>query len=718
MSRMQSEEHLDTLSLETSFIPIQFPTIVRIKPESLNQHLYQTIERHVIKKFSGKCIPKHGFIKDGSVRVVNKQLGTIEGNDFTGNVTFHLDVACLAARPVEGMLIDALVVKKHDAGIIAANYNFPYKLFVPKLPGEEGTRIDRLNVDTYIRVKVSDSSLKAPNTQTKRAEYWVICELAEIDLVGIRRLDLPSIARLDEFFLDVKSLSDIQTDMDELSNDMYTSLQKSKRKIETMNENYAQALTRLRTREVRNDIVMKTVHDMHHRDSYIIGYVQNVNDREVTVKVLAFNRLDNLITGQVETYSLPEGNYQVGGLLLMKDRTGKNIQYVEAINIWSMHIKFVVNQYEMIHPPYSYEKQLKYVNQLSEDHNIVIPSRDGSVVSRSYYKMIEMMRHVIGSGNKNIACIAESPGGFIQALINSRTRIQNASYDYITGVSIPADEGKTAWGKLKKRLEGNEKVIIIEGDDEETGIPEVFSEEMINEDTETTRLHLIGDQSPDEGDILSGETRERLYFMFSEAKADLVTGDAGFPRDKTQSETEEMETSVLILAEILIALGIQAPGGSFLLKIFDMTTYVTVGYLQVLSYCYENVSIFKPRASRNASSEKYVICTGFRVDEEELNDIIGGLTQVIDRTKQLDKDEHITRILTMHNEDLVAAITHYNSIFMKKQSEFIVSGYDYSNSYLTHMSDPEGLIPTLRGYANLQLENRQEFVQEHPVMKK
>jgi hypothetical protein len=70
--------------------------------------------------------------------------------------------------------------------------------------------------------------------------------------------------------------------------------------------------------------------------------------------------------------------------------------------------------------------------------------------------------------------------------------------------------------------------------------------------------------------------------------------------------------SSLLVAQVALASAVQKQGGSFVLKMFDMFSKVSVQILYLLSVYYEKVSIVKPNTSRYANSERYVVAQGFR----------------------------------------------------------------------------------------------------------
>lgn len=704
------------ISDDVIFAPVEFLVQINIRPKDLNKDLYQTIEKRVQKEYSGNCISGVGYIKPGSVQVKHKQKGKYEGSHFTGNMTFKVQLRCLAALPLKGMNINAVVTKKNDAGIVAKNCLFPYQLFVPNLPDDPNSdKLSSITRHSYVRVKVVDSIIKAPNMENAKAEYWVVCQLSDIDISTVRRLDLPSVVELSKFVLNTKGIDEINQDRMDLTDNAYETLQSSKKHIELINENYAKTLSVTERSVLKNDVVLTSKLGYIRSKTYVVVYVTDtLPDGKVKATVLLANDLPNIKHKSSGIFNLkaidgksPWHQIYVSSVAVFSDITdietiedadyafNASVGNADVIDAWSLHVKYIINQYEMIHMPSIYRKQLGSLNKLSGSKIDMTYNRD-YVINRAYYKMIEMMDQVISMGKKRIACIAESPGGFIQALIHQRTRdanselLVNPTHDKITGISISID-GNGTWSKLRKLLQSKYNDVLVDSE--------------LQQSSDKTLVTLIGD-SGNEGDILIEENRQRFVDHFDE-KADLVTADGGFERDKSESDTEEMDTSKLIMAEISMALNVQAPGGSFVLKIFDMATKVSVGFLTILSYCYDNVSVFKPHTSRHASSEKYVICRGYKLPAEELEDITKVLENIIDYN--LSKNEYLSSIMLVDHDEMTNTIKHYNNIFMKKQGDFIIDGYQYGTLYNNSMDDHKGLANVVSSYTNRQYQNVKEF---------
>lgn len=763
-----------------------------LKPSELNKNMYQTLDDKVKKRFSGVCIPKLGFIKPGSVQILSKQIGRYVGSHFTGNMTFYLEVSALITRPFKGQVIDAIVVSKHDTGVVAKNYKLPYTLFVPKMPNENNEIIDRIEKNSYIRVEVLDSELNPPDMDTSRAEFWVVCKINMINVSDIKRLDLPtpsgngwlnSISNMNIVISD--DLEAINNDREALSNEAYGTLQDTKMRISTINSSYVEFISKA-SRDVLNKELILQDKISHFKAAYAVCHVIS---NEITADGKQMSKIKVLLSTLV-LYKNGE-EYTVERDFTPNTITIFNSSKVDIIELWSEHVKYIVNPYETIRISHSYLKQLEKCGFRD------LPKRDNSV-SRSYYKMVELMDYLVQKKNMKMACIAESPGGFIQALVERRSRDSNGALysnppnDEIYGMSIPI-ENDPLWDKLKTRLvlensdrsdssyiknrlishyaagstytlagqyvlKNHLQIVIpsnLDLDEEERKLKKAIDKDLskcsiqrengkILVSVGSTLVAVVGAAEKDEmmgynimitdgledapnvpgapeveqhtklnlfsknkGNILIKENRDLLYSCFTDRKADLVTADGGFERDKSASDTEELDTFKLLVAESVVALKIQAEKGCFLLKIYDMATHSTIGLLSLLSYCYDSVFVYKPRTSRNASSEKYVICKGFQPQTPELDKIIANLESILETDHGPGK--YVTSIL-INNEESMNSMRQYNSIFMKKQGAFIDKGHEYAHEYIRLNGDPKKLHLLMQPHVEMQIAERKEFM--------
>ena len=151
-------------------------------------------------------------------------------------------------------------------------------------------------------------------------------------------------------------------------------------------------------------------------------------------------------------------------------------------------------------------------------------------------------------------------------------------------------------------------------------------------------------------------------------KMDIITADGGFDFSVDFNNQETMATQ-LILCEVFYALAMQKPGGTFILKIFDVFHKATVDILYLLCYYYNNVSIMKPHTSRIANSEKYVVCQGFKIADS--GKIIEQITGVF---TSLCNPDRIYSILAQENDlYFLNKIEEMNAMVSFQQIENITS---------------------------------------------
>ena len=225
----------------------------------------------------------------------------------------------------------------------------------------------------------------------------------------------------------------------------------------------------------------------------------------------------------------------------------------------------------------------KYTNPYEYVHGLV-PNKKKSIskykpLSRSYFKMIEILQ----TFNIRFDCsiqsfhLAEGPGGFIEALANTRN---NKSDKYI-GISLLDDKNDPnipAWKKTDTFLKNNKNVFLENGKD-------------------------------NTGDILSLENFAYCKNKYANSMH-IVTADGGFDFS-IDFNKQEINVSKLLFAQLCYAIVLQKKGGTFILKIFDCFMEQSIDILYILSSFYEKIYLMKPNTSRYANSEKYVICKGF-----------------------------------------------------------------------------------------------------------
>ena len=228
-------------------------------------------------------------------------------------------------------------------------------------------------------------------------------------------------------------------------------------------------------------------------------------------------------------------------------------------------------------------------------------------------------------------CLAEGPGGFIEALCTLRHEPKDIYY----GMTLINDDiNVPGWKKTKNFLSENKNVIIESG---ATGT----------------------------GDLLNVENLKYCYHQYH-GQMDIVTGDGGFDFS-IDFNKQENNALKLILAQVCFAISMQKYQGHFILKMFDTFTQGSIDILYMLNLLYENIYIMKPHTSRYGNSERYIICKNFLV-----KDVTPFFHRFIEIYHKLNTSQTINRIL---NIDIpyyfITKLEEYNAILGQQQIETI-----------------------------------------------
>ena len=293
----------------------------------------------------------------------------------------------------------------------------------------------------------------------------------------------------------------------------------------------------------------------------------------------------------------------------------------------------------------------KYTNPYEYIHTNIPGSRNAvckyKPLSRSYFKMIEILRSLyildsFSSSEIKTFHLAEGPGGFIEAVCNTRDNVNDVYY----GMTLMSDKDYVpGWKKSQEYLNSHPNILLEYGAD-------------------------------NTGDIMNPENLKFIRERYGNSM-ELVTGDGGFDFSINFND-QESSASKLIFAQITYAIFLQKYNGSFVIKFFDIFTSASLDFVYLLSSLYKKVYIIKPNTSRYANSERYVVCKGFRLnDTSHLFDTFYGMLEKIRVS-----NEPILRIL---NKDIpyvfVSKLEEYNAIIGQQQIEII-------NTTLTLVRNP------------------------------
>ena len=254
---------------------------------------------------------------------------------------------------------------------------------------------------------------------------------------------------------------------------------------------------------------------------------------------------------------------------LYKEITTKKQEIDSVRRKWDT-AKKISNDYEYIYTSSNTKRNI----------SLIVP------VSRSFFKLREIIYdyHLDTSGN--LSCIAEAPGGFIQSFLKHK---EDYSIDTtcIYGITLVSDDRDIPY--WNPTLIKNPLVTISNGSD-------------------------------NTGDLYVLSNVIDFIKTCGKSSVQVVTADGGF--DYTSNFEQELSSYKLFYSEIMIAINIQKYGGSFICKLFDLFYTSTIQLLFILYISYESISFIKPNTSRQSNSEKYIVCRGFRGYNQDISNLL------------------------------------------------------------------------------------------------
>ena len=358
-------------------------------------------------------------------------------------------------------------------------------------------------------------------------------------------------------------------------------------------------------------------------------FFKNLEDPSDDKILIKFNYRDS---DQIDIINIEEYNK----LITVKNK----IDELEDSKLWDK-TKKVSNDFELIYLP---NKKMK-CSSISKYEPL----------SRSYFKLWEIIHdfNLINNSSKiKMAGLAEGPGGFIESMINYRKKFKTiCKQDLVYAITLKSvDKDIPGWNKANHFLKKNDNVIINYGKD---GTGNIYNIDNIKE-----------------------------FAKNFNHDADLVTADGGFDFS-TNFNKQEQSSLRIIFCEIVTALTIQKKGGSFVCKIYDSYTKVSVSFLYLLSMLYDYVYITKPFTSRPANSEKYVVCKGFKGIPDTL---LKKLHIIVSCWDNIANDNFIYEIIDYNciPTNFINMVKEYNTYFYSQQEKNIEKTLSYIEFFTTH----------------------------------
>ena len=231
------------------------------------------------------------------------------------------------------------------------------------------------------------------------------------------------------------------------------------------------------------------------------------------------------------------------------------------------YFKKIVNPYELIYT------QKKYEN-FPDSICILHP------LSRSYFKMLEILEiteffkvHAKATVLRS-AHVCEGPGGFIEGFLDrcEKYKVIKASSTAIT--LRPRQPNVPGWKRAASFLQKHKNVHIEYGSD-------------------------------GTGNLLN-PANQTAFIEACVPKVNLFTADGGFDFS-TDYDSQEQTIYSLLLASTRVGFEVLAPGGLFVMKLFDIYFPGTQDLVYFLSTHFMSWTLYKPATSRPCNPEMYFV---------------------------------------------------------------------------------------------------------------
>ena len=200
--------------------PAEFGVYVRnmismkvfLKIREVGRNTKGNLERKVVEKTEGKCIPE-GYIRPDSVRVLSYSSGVVN----LENIEFQVVFECLVCNPAEGMHVECVVKTITKAGIhgevVTEKGYVPLKVFVARDHNYSNKLFGEVKEGAKVKVKIIGKRFELNDP-------YIVAIASLVDMGKERRAptnrDKPKIVILDEPAEEKEEEEDLEHVVEEL----------------------------------------------------------------------------------------------------------------------------------------------------------------------------------------------------------------------------------------------------------------------------------------------------------------------------------------------------------------------------------------------------------------------------------------------------------------------------------------------------------------------
>jgi DNA-directed RNA polymerase subunit E'/Rpb7 len=144
--------------VETTVVPLQpifYPKVMHTKiyvpPRFLNSGFEKKIVELLVSRYENKCC-QEGFVQKDSIQLLDRENGSLYGNQFNGDICFFVKFSCMICNPVDGMIIEGTIKDMNRLGILAEHG--PLSIVVARQFHTNRAFFDTMHIGDTIHVEV------------------------------------------------------------------------------------------------------------------------------------------------------------------------------------------------------------------------------------------------------------------------------------------------------------------------------------------------------------------------------------------------------------------------------------------------------------------------------------------------------------------------------------------------------------------------------------
>lgn len=161
------------------------------------------------------------------------------------------------------------------------------------------------------------------------------------------------------------------------------------------------------------------------------------------------------------------------------------------------------------------------------------------------------------------------------------------------------------------------------------------------------------------GDITNLDNIKYYRKKYYDKHFDIISADCGLDCSSDFS-TQEDNLVIVILGQLLNALGLADKGTNYFFKLFSIYEKLTCELIYLVSLFFENVYLCRVLKTKITSGEIYCVCKNFKFNKDEMDSILEKLYDKFEQCKIMD-DKKFTLIKI--TEDYLQNIMNINNIF-------------------------------------------------------